>query len=60
MLVDPKHLLDIRSQLVEEVLAYLDGLTEQAAALPSYYPAHLRTNRVQSRDREGSGEDSLR
>jgi HEAT repeat protein len=33
---------DIRSRLVEEVLAYLDEVARWAAALPRYFPAHLR------------------
>ena len=36
-------LVTVRSQLVEEVLSYLDDLAKRMAELPSYYPAHLRT-----------------
>lgn len=39
-----EQLIAVRSQLVEEVLAYLDALAERAAELPSYYPVHLRTD----------------
>lgn len=35
-------LVRIRSQLAEEVLAYLHALAERMAELPAYYPKHLR------------------
>ena len=38
-----KQLLEVRSQLVSEVLAYLNALAARMAELPSYYPAHLHT-----------------
>jgi hypothetical protein len=37
-----EQLIAVRSQLIEEVLAYLDAVARHAAELPSYYPAHLR------------------
>jgi hypothetical protein len=37
-----EQLIKVRSQLVEEVLAYLDALAADMAELPAYYPAHLR------------------
>jgi len=39
-----ERLISRRSWLVEEVLAYLDGLALRSAQLPTYYPAHLRSN----------------
>ena len=36
-------LVDLRSRLAEDLLAYLDALVEELAALPAYFPAHLRT-----------------
>lgn len=38
-----ERLVHIRSQLVEEVLEYLNALAKYAARLPPYYPEHLRT-----------------
>jgi len=35
---------ELRSQLAEEVQAYLEHLTRRMAELPRYYPAHLRTD----------------
>lgn len=37
------RLIEVRSQLVEEVLAYLDALADEAARVPPYYPEHLKT-----------------
>lgn len=37
-----EQLIQVRSQLAEEMVDYLDGLAERAAELPKYYPAHLR------------------
>lgn len=37
------ELTRVRSQLVEEVLAYLDALADEAARVPKYYPEHLKT-----------------
>ncbi len=37
-----EHLVTIRSQLVEEILTYLDDLAGRIAELPAYYPDHLR------------------
>jgi HEAT repeat protein len=39
-----KDLLRVRSALVEEVMAYLDSLAKSMAALPKYYPTHLRSD----------------
>ena len=39
-----EKLFAVRSQVVEEMLAYLDALAVRAAALPSYYPKHLHTD----------------
>jgi hypothetical protein len=36
--------VNVRSQLVREVLRYLDTLATDMAVLPAYYPAHLRTD----------------
>ena len=36
--------VNVRSQLVGEVLRYLDTLATDMAVLPAYYPAHLRTD----------------
>lgn len=36
-------LVNLRSRLAEDLLAYLDALVEELAALPAYFPAHLRT-----------------
>jgi hypothetical protein len=41
-----EQLVTVRSQLVEEVLAYLDELAARAAELPQYYPTHLRRSVV--------------
>jgi hypothetical protein len=41
-----EQLIAVRSQLVEEVLDYLDAVAGHAAELPSYYPAHLRLDEV--------------
>lgn len=38
------QLLSVRSRLVEEVITYLDDLAKRAAALPTYYPAHLSSS----------------
>jgi HEAT repeat protein len=35
------ELVDVRSQFVEVVLAYLNQLAARSAELPSYYPSHL-------------------
>jgi len=37
-----EQLIQVRSQLAEEVLAYMDGLAEHSAKLPKYYPERLR------------------
>ena len=40
---DPEHgLLARRSSLVEDLLSYLDRLSDWAAELPAYFPDHLR------------------
>jgi hypothetical protein len=44
-----EQLIAVRSQLVEEVLAYLDAVARHAAELPSYYPAHLRPEAGETR-----------
>lgn len=37
-----RNLVGLRSLLAEEVLGYLDAVAADAAALPAYYPSHLR------------------
>lgn len=37
-----RNLIGLRSLLAEEVLGYLDAVAADAAALPAYYPSHLR------------------
>src|ERR1039458_5372362 len=37
------QLLSVRSMLVDEVIGYLDAVAGQAAELPPYYPAYLRS-----------------
>jgi hypothetical protein len=37
-----RDLVDVRSQLVDEVIGYLETLAQWAAQLPLYFPAHLR------------------
>jgi HEAT repeat protein len=37
------HLVQIRSQIANEVLAYLDEVATLAGEVPAYYPAHLRS-----------------
>jgi predicted NACHT family NTPase len=44
MFARSQQVLQVRSHLAEEVINYLDQLSERSAELPSYYPAHLRTS----------------
>jgi hypothetical protein len=37
-----EELVEVNSQLMEEVLKYLDSVARDAAILPKYYPDHLR------------------
>ena len=49
-----RNLVELRSQLAEEVLGYLDAVAADAAALPAYYPSHLREGAAGERERRRS------
>ena len=36
-------LAQIRPRIVHEALAYLDAIAQRAAAVPAYYPEHLKS-----------------
>jgi hypothetical protein len=48
------QLVKVRSQLVEEVLAYLEALAKCAAELPSYYLAHCTDETGKMRFEDGT------